>query len=334
MPFDLEENRLKEEIKKRKPKIVLLQLPEGLKPEAPRLAAVVEESGSLPIISSDPCYGACDLAVSDAKILGADLIIHYGHTPMVTCADVPAVYVEVKAEISVKEAVTQALPHLESWSKIGLVTTVQHVHQLDEAKNLLEDTGKTVFIGDAGHVKYPGQVLGCDFSNAQNVSKKVEVYIFVGGGRFHAIGLALATGKPVVIADPYEQTAYPVQDQARRVIMQRWANISEAKEAKNFGVLISLKSGQMNLKGALSIKDKLEKRGLTVTLLALREVTPSALMQFLGIDTFVNTACPRISLDDAPHFGKPLLSVNETLVLLGEMKWEDLLRNGWFGNVT
>jgi hypothetical protein len=28
------------------------------------------------------------------------------------------------------------------------------------------------------------------------------------------------------------------------------------------------------------------------------------------------------------------LSLNETLVMLGEMKWEDLLRRGWFGNAT
>jgi len=116
--------------------------------------------------------------------------------------------------------------------------------------------------------------------------------------------------------------------------MQRWANIVEAKQAKSFGVLISLKSGQKRLKEAMNIKEKLEKSGLTGTLLALREVTPSALMQFPGIDAFINTACPRLSLDDAPNFGKPLLSLNETLVLLGEMKWEDLLRRGWFGNAT
>jgi len=332
--FDFEEKRLKEEIKKRKPKIVFLQLPEGLKPDAPRLAAVVEEAGALPIISSDPCYGACDLAVSEAKLLGADLIVHYGHTPMILNVDVPTIYVDARAKVGIKEAIKQALPYLESWSKIGLVTTVQHVRQLDKAKNLLEAAGKTVFVGDAGKVKYAGQVLGCDFSNAQAVSENVEAYVFVGGGRFHAIGVALATEKPTIIADPYEQVAYPIQDQVRRIIMQRWANIVEAKQAKSFGVLISLKSGQMRLREAMSIKDKLEETGLKATLLALREVTPSALMQFPGIDAFINTACPRISLDDAPNFGKPLLSLNETLVLLGEMKWEDLLRRGWFGNAT
>ena len=116
--------------------------------------------------------------------------------------------------------------------------------------------------------------------------------------------------------------------------MQRWGNISEAKEAKSFGILISLKNGQMKLTEAIFIKEKLEKYGLIATLLSLSEVTPSALMQFPGIDAFVNTACPRLSLDDAPHFVKPLLSINETLVMLGEMKWEDLLKRGWFGNAT
>ena len=334
MSFDLEEKRLKTEIKKRKPKIVILQLPEGLKAEAPHLASIIEEAGALPIVSTDPCYGACDLAVSEAKILGADLIVHYGHTPLIVEADVPTVYVEAKAKVSVKEAIQKAIPFLESWSKIGLVTTIQHVHQLDEARNLLLKAGKPVAVGNADQVQHAGQVIGCDFSNARSVSEKVEAYLFVGGGRFHAIGVALATGKPTIIADPYEKRAYSVQDEVRKVIKQLWASISEAGEAESFGVLISLKSGQMRLKDAMKIKEKLEQNGLTATLLALREVTSSALMQFPGIDAFVNTACPRLSLDDSQNFRKPLLSLNEALVLLGEMKWEELLTRGWFGNAT
>jgi len=144
--FDFEEIRLKEEITKRAPKTVLLQLPEGLKPEGPRLAAIVEDAGALPIISSDPCYGACDLAVSEAKLLGADLIIHYGHTPLAVDSDVPTVYFETRAKIGIKEAITNALPYLESWTKIGLVTTVQHVHQINEAKKLLEEMGMECFL--------------------------------------------------------------------------------------------------------------------------------------------------------------------------------------------
>ncbi len=332
MSFDLEENRLKGEIKKLKPKIVFLQLPEGLKPEAPHLASIIAEAGATPIVSANPCYGACDLAISEAKTLGADLIVHYGHTPMIMHADLPIVYVKAKAKIAIKEALAETLVYLESWSKIGLVTTVQHVHQLDEAKNILETAGKTVFVGDVDSFKYPGQVIGCDFSNARSVSEKVEAYVFVGGGKFHAMGVALATGKPTIIADPYEKRAYPIQDEVRMIIRQRWGNISEAKYAKRFGVLISLKNGQMRLKVATKIKEKLEQNGLKVTLFALTEVTSNNLIQFPGIDAFINTACPRLSLDDAQSFRKPLLSLNEALVMLEEMKWEELLRRGWFGN--
>jgi 2-(3-amino-3-carboxypropyl)histidine synthase len=67
MSFDLEEKRLKREIRRLKPKIVLLQFPEGLKAEAPHLAAIIENAGALPIVSTDPCYGACDLAISEAS---------------------------------------------------------------------------------------------------------------------------------------------------------------------------------------------------------------------------------------------------------------------------
>jgi len=332
MSFNFEENRLKQELIKRAPKTVLLQLPEGLKPHAPLLTKIVEETGALPIVSADPCYGACDLAISEAKLLGADLIVHYGHTSMIQTSEVPTVYLEAPIKIELKNVIKKTLSFLEGYKKIGLITTVQHIRQLDEAKKLFEDEGKTVFVGNAGNLKYSGQVLGCDFSNALVISKNVEAYVFVGGGRFHALGVALATGKPTIIADPYEQLAFPIHDQTRRIIMQRWANISEAKDAKHFGILISLKPGQMKFQNAKKIKEKLEKNDFSVTLFALKEISPRSLMQFPTIEAFVNTACPRLALDDAPNFDKPILSINETLVMLGDLKWEDLLKNGWFVN--
>ena len=77
--FDFEEERIKQEIAKRGARFVLLQMPEGLKPEAPRLAKIIEKAGALSIISADPCYGACDLAIAEAKSLGIDLVVHFGH---------------------------------------------------------------------------------------------------------------------------------------------------------------------------------------------------------------------------------------------------------------
>jgi len=328
--FDLEEERLIEEVRKRQAKRVLIQLPEGLKPEGPRLASIVEKAGALAVVSADPCYGACDMAFQDAQSLGADLLVHYGHSEMTRQESVPTIYVEAKAVVSVRGAVKKALPLLKPWKNIGLVTTVQHVDVLGEARQTLLEAGKSVAVGDAGRTKHSGQVIGCDYSNAKAVAKDVEAFLFVGGGRFHAIGVALVTMKPTVVADPYEGRAYSVDNEVKKVIRQRWASINKAKQAVNFGVLTGLKSGQKRLDEALGIKEKLGEAGKKATLLALREVTPEALMQFPTIEAFVNTACPRISLDDASRFLKPVLTLNETLVVLGECTWEELLQRGWF----
>jgi len=329
--FDLEETRLRKEITKRGAKLILIQLPEGLKAEGPRLAAIAEEAEALAIVSADPCYGACDLALADAESLGADLVVHYGHSPQIKQERLPTIYIEARAKIDVKETVKKAIPLLKSWNSIGLVTTVQHIHMLNKAKEVLLKAGKTVAIGDAGQAKYAGQVTGCDYSNAKSISKEVEAFFLIGGGRFHAIGVALTTAKPTIIADPFEKRAYPIQDEVQGILKQRWASISEAKKAEKFGVLIGLKSGQKKVEEAMEAKKKLEKSGKRVILLALREVTPEALMQFPYIEAFVNTACPRISLDDASRFPKPVLTFEEVLVMVGEMSWEELCGKGWFG---
>jgi 2-(3-amino-3-carboxypropyl)histidine synthase len=328
--FDFEEERLKQEIVKLGAKRVLIQLPEGLKSEAPRLAKIVEKAGAFPIVSADPCYGACDLATSEAESLGADLIVHYGHAKLLKYEKVPTIYIEARATISVTEAVGKALPLMENWHKIGLATTVQHVQTIDEAKEMLIRAGKTVMVGDAGRLNYPGQVVGCDYSNAKSIAGDVEGFLFIGGGHFHALGLALSTLKPTVVADPYEKRAYPIDDEAQKVQRQRWASIQEAQKAKTFAVLVGLKPGQKRLEEALTIREKLEKAGKDAYMFAVREITPEIVMNFPTVDAYVNTACPRVSLDEPSKFQKPILTLNEALVVVGEVSWKELCKKGFF----
>jgi 2-(3-amino-3-carboxypropyl)histidine synthase len=329
--FYFEEKRLREEISKRKAKRVLIQLPEGLKPEGPRLAAVVEEAGALAFISADPCYGACDLALPDAETLGVDLLVHFGHSPMIQQEKVPTIYIEAKARVNADTAIRKALPLLKGWKAIGVATTIQHTHMLNGARDLLREAGKKVVVGEAGGLaKYAGQVIGCDYTTVKSIVDEVEAFLFIGGGKFHALGVSLATAKPTVVADPYEKRAYSIENEVRRIIKQRWASIHEAKHAENFGVLIGLKTGQKRVEEALQIKEKLEKTSKTATLLAIKQITPEALMQFPCINAFVNTACLRMALDEASKFLRPVLNINETLVMLGEESWEALCQKGWF----
>jgi 2-(3-amino-3-carboxypropyl)histidine synthase len=333
--FDLEEQRLIKEVKRRGSKLVLIQLPEGLKPQGPRLAEVIEKTGATAIILADPCYGACDLAEEEAETLGADLLIHFGHSPLPLTSKlchVPMVPVEARAKLNLKAALKKTLPLIKSWKRIGLVTTVQHADRLNDAREVLIAAGKRVVIGKAGRLSHAGQVMGCDFGNAQAIAEDVDAFVCVCGGRFHAVGVALATSKPTVVGDPYEGRAYSVDMDADRVRKQRWVSIQEAARGQRFGILIGLKSGQKRLERALQISRKLRLETKKPTLLAIREVTPESLLQYPSIDAYVNTACPRISLDDSTRFKKPVLTVNEALVVTGEISWEQLLRKGWFAN--
>jgi len=330
--FDFEEERIKQEITKLSAKRVLIQLPEGLKTEAHRIAKVVEKTGALPIISADPCYGACDVATSEAEELGVDLIIHFGHAKMLKHEKVPTVYIEARSTVNVEGAVTQALSLLTKYNKIGLATTIQHVQTLDTVRESIVRAGKAVAIGDAGKLNYPGQVMGCDFSNVKSIASEVEAFLFVGGGKFHALGVALATSKPTVAADPYGNTAYSVDEEAKKILKQRWTSIQETANAKTVGVLISLKPGQKRSEEALKIKETLEKMGKNVLVFALREIQPEMMLSFPTVDAYINTACPRISVDDASKFRKPMLTTNEFKVISGESTWENTIKKGLFGN--
>ena len=65
-----------------------------------------------------------------------------------------------------------------------------------------------------------------------------------------------------------------------------------------------------------------EKHGRKGYLLALDHVGPD-LIDFYPVDAFVNTACPRIAIDDAVKYAKPLITPFELEVALGEKQWEN-----------
>jgi len=158
------------------------------------------------------------------------------------------------------------------------------------------------------------------------------VFLFVGGGLFHALGIAMSTSKPTIIADPYDNRAFAINQEAQKMLRQRWAVIEEAQVAETFGILVGLKPGQKHFEDALKVKALAEKHGKTPYLIVAREITPDTLLEFPSINAYVNTACPRISLEAPQKFSKSVLTVNEFMVAIGETSWENLLKKGLFAN--
>jgi len=105
------------------------------------------------------------------------------------------------------------------------------------------------------------------------------------------------------------------------LLRQRMGLIFAVDNAKNFGILIGEKPGQMRRNLAIRMKNLLKKHGKKGYLLALDHVGPD-LIDFYPVDAFVNTACPRIAIDDAVKYAKPLITPFELEVSLGEKSWE------------
>ena len=77
--FNLELDKVIEEIKTRNAKQVLIQLPDGLKPEAGKVVDEIEkQTDAKAFIWLTSCFGACDLPLG-LDILKIDLMIQFGH---------------------------------------------------------------------------------------------------------------------------------------------------------------------------------------------------------------------------------------------------------------
>lgn len=303
-----------EEIRRRNAEWVGLETPDGLKRLAPEAARELEEkTGARVILSGEPCWGACD---SNGKLLEeVDLLVHLGHAPML--AGERVVFVPVRVEADVRPVVEEALKRLEG-RRIVLLTTVQHLHDLPKIEALLRSHGKEPVYGpDGGRVKAPAQLLGCDFRAARADG---DALLYIGSGDFHPLGAAMATRRPVVAADPVTgQVRVLAVDE---LLEERRRVLKRAAGARRWGVLVSPKPGQARGGLARRLCGQAAARGWEARAVLMDEVSPAKLLNF-GFEAWVNTACPRLALDDGHRFEKPLLTPQEFEILLGLRSWEE-----------
>ncbi|HIH27269.1 MAG TPA: diphthamide biosynthesis enzyme Dph2, partial [Methanoregulaceae archaeon] len=106
-------------LRERGAETVALQFPAGLKRQAAGIADEIREAGFIVIISGDPCYGACDPALDLLRY--ADVLVHFGHTPLVVHPDI--IYEPYRVDFN-PEVIANVFPLLRG-TAIGIITTAQ-----------------------------------------------------------------------------------------------------------------------------------------------------------------------------------------------------------------
>ncbi|OIO21929.1 diphthamide biosynthesis enzyme Dph2 [Candidatus Micrarchaeota archaeon CG11_big_fil_rev_8_21_14_0_20_47_5] len=295
---------------------ILLQFPEGLKKDAASEAEKLQREGHEVFVSSSACFGACDLCVEEAKKTGAKKIIHFGHADFLGKRKVEGIeveYREVRVDVG-KELIERIEKALVKYGKVAIVSTVQHAHEIGRVKEALERAGHRVFVKRGGaHTKYMGQILGCDALSAEKGAKKADCVLYIGSGLFHPS--AIRADLPIFGANPYSGEVRRLNEEIEKFARKKKGALISAANAKTFGIFVSTKIGQFNLKGALEAKRRLEKEGKKVLVLVSNEISPSALSNFNIFGAYINTACPRIA-DDVELYGKPIVNLREIGELL------------------
>ena len=325
--YELDFSNSVDKIKKNNYKCGILQMPEGLKIYFQKFINYLEEiTDATFLISADPCFGACDLFSSEIIDLKVDFIIQIGHLQMPSVKfNIPIFFVNVKSNNDISKVVEKVIPKLTG-KKIGLSSTAQHVHILENVGKILEKNGFQYLIekGD-DRIYSKGQILGCNFSSAKVIKDKVDCFLFIGSGNFHPLGLLLSTEKPVIVCDPYsnEIRIDEIKELKDMILKQRYGAIARSKDAKTFGIIVGLKIGQQRLGLANEIKEKIKSKDKDAYIFTSNQLISSNLESFKDIDCFVSTACPRIAIDDYMQYKIPIITPYELDILLGFNKWDD-----------
>lgn len=189
------------------------------------------------------------------------------------------VYIPVKYEKKIK------LPAgllKEIKGKAGIVGTIQHLQELENAAKQTK--------GILG-----GQVLGCNTENALKIEKKVKCFLFIGSGKFHPLKIAMSTGKPTYYYDPLNES-YGKIDQQEIAELEKRKRIGLIKyhHAQNVGIIVSTKQGQNKIELARKLASRKDKN---YYLFLCDTLNLEELENFTFIESWVNTACPRITED-------------------------------------
>ncbi|KAJ7047608.1 putative diphthamide synthesis protein-domain-containing protein [Mycena alexandri] len=177
----------------------------------------------------------------------------------------------------------------------------------------------------------PGEILGCTAPRLGDV----DALIYLGDGRFHLESIMIANPSvPAFRYDPYSKKLtrerydhremHAVRDdavQTARKSIAAFADEDAVSEAPLWGVILGTLGRQGSFKQLQAITNQLEASNTPIPYIPilLSELSPAKLALFNPhISTFIQTSCPRLSIDWGYAFERPLLSPYETAVAVGK----------------
>ncbi|KAJ3249032.1 Diphthamide biosynthesis protein 1 [Chytriomyces hyalinus] len=350
------------QIRKNDAKRVALQFPEGLLMYSLTICDIVERFvGAETVVMGDVTYGACCIDDYTATALGCDFMVHYGHSCLVpvTVTTIKTLYVFVEIGIDTKHFIDTVHKNFEPGTPLVLVATIQFISALQAARRELEPT-YPVTVPQSKPLS-PGEILGCTSPQLHLTDSSVIVYL--GDGRFHLESIMISNPDlPAYRYDPYPKSftrEYYDHAQMRSLrskairsvetftpssaaasVTDKNADDKEAGVVDKMTRALSMKErplvaiivGTLGRQGSPKVLSHLYSmvpQGVDCIFVLLSEIFAPKLKNIGSggrtVDAWIQTSCPRLSIDWGHSFGVPLLSPYEAAVAFGkaEAKWRD-----------
>nr|NVI71000.1 putative diphthamide biosynthesis protein 1 [Cucujiformia] len=244
-------------------------------------------------------YGACCVDDLTAKSLGVELLVHYGHSclvPIDHMQGMKVLYIFVDIKIDPLHFIETIQFNFPRETKLGLVSTIQFLATLHAISSELQKLGYKVILPRSKPLS-AGEILGC----TAPILSDTDAIIYLGDGRFHLEAIMIANPKiPAYRYDPYEKKFSREYYEHEKMNSIRKECILQSSKGDKFGLIL----GTLGRQGSVTVLDNLrtsiENKKKKVAVILLSEIFPKKLDLFPQLDAFVQTACPRLSIDWGP----------------------------------
>ncbi|KAK9159570.1 hypothetical protein Syun_005911 [Stephania yunnanensis] len=292
-------------------KRVALQFPDELLRDSTRVVrALRDELDDIEIglfVMADTTFGSCCVDEVGASHVGADCVVHYGHTCLSQTSTLSAFFVFGKAAISVSDCVKSLADCLSTSEKPVLVLYgLEYSHAINHVKEAMEKELSSLRQSKSDLVLYFVDVM-CTVMNPSTVDDHPE-----SSGCTGANGTSSnckRTGSSLDVRfDPKENSLAKDFLHHKRVLMRRYYLVEKAKDANIIGILV----GTLGVAGYLhminQMKDLIAKAGKKSYTLVMGRPNPAKLANFPECNVFIYVSCAQTALMDSKEFLAPVIT--------------------------
>jgi len=307
---------------------VTLQFPDSLLQFAPQVASRLQAKTSKKIaILGDTSYGECCVDEVAAEHVGADSVIHFGHTCLTPTQRLPVLYVFTVLPIDAQDLLQRIGAEFKSDSKVLVFYDVQFHHVL--AQHPISNAN--VVLCPPTDVAASG--VKCGRSVPENF--KPDAVVYAGKNDRYETMLALTFPESKVYNYvPDSKLFHPSGPNVNRQLMKRFGLIEKTKDADRIGILV----GTLGAASYADVIDRVRKTvresGRKAYTFLVGKPNVAKLANFPEIDIFVLIACPENcvsgSVFDSVDYFKPVVSPYELdLALNKEREWGEWGEDGY-----